>query len=206
MSPGDWLAAVVTKPATSPNNVSTDADALVVYASTHGHTARIAGRIAHAMREAGLEVDLRDVASAADVQPDRYDVVVVGALLHKEHHQKAIADWVSACREALEQRPSLFFSVSLSAAEDSEEGRAATQRCIDEFCVDTGWTPGRAEPIAGCLQYREYDVFTRQLMRLLMRKMGHPTDASQDYDYTDWDAVDELGREIAALAGVGAGA
>ncbi|HEV2060676.1 MAG TPA: hypothetical protein VGR11_15090 [Solirubrobacteraceae bacterium] len=40
-------------------------------------------------------------------------------------------------------------------------------------------------------------VFTRQLMRLLMKKMGHPTDTSHDYDYTDWDAVDRLGRELA---------
>ena len=36
------------------------------------------------------------------------------------------------------------------------------------------------------ISYREYDVFTRQLRRLLMRRMGHPTDASHDYDYTDW--------------------
>ncbi len=91
--------------------------------------------------------------------------------------------------------------MSLSAAEDSDEARAAARsRCIDEFCDETGWTPGRCEPIAGSLQYREYDVFTRQLMRLLMKRMGHPTDASHDYDYTDWDAVDRLGVEIAGLA------
>lgn len=178
-----------------------DADALVIYASTHGHTARIADRVAQAMRARGLAVDLRDVAHAIDVQPGHYDLVVVGASLHKERHQKAMADWVRARREALEQRPSLFFSVSLAAAEDSDEARAATQRCIDEFCADTGWTPRRTEAIAGCLQYREYDVFTRQLMRLLMRKMGHPTDASRDYDYTDWDAVDRLASEMATWAG-----
>ena len=43
-------------------------------------------------------------------------------------------------------------------------------------------------------------------MRLLMKRMGHPTDASQDYDYTDWDAVDRLGHEIAELAAAPAGA
>lgn len=194
-----WLS-VMTALADVSDHVFKDADALVVYASTHGHTAKIADRIAQSMRAQGLEVDLRDVASAVDVQPERYDVVVVGASLHKERHQQAIADWVGTRREALEQRPSLFFSVSLSAAEDSDEARAAAQHCIDRFCAETGWTPGRTEPIAGCLQYREYDVFTRQLMRLLMRKMGHPTDASQDYDYTDWDGVDQLGRDVAVLA------
>jgi len=193
---------VMTKLAPAPNHVPSAADALLVYASTHGHTARIAARIAQAMRTQGLVVDLRDVAGAGDAEPGSYDIMVVGASLHKEHHQHAIVEWVAARREALEQRPSLFFSVSLSAAEDSEESCAATQRCIDEFCAQTSWTPGQTERIAGCLQYREYDVFTRQLMRLMMRRMGLPTDASQDYDFTDWDAVDRLGREIAKLAGV----
>jgi len=87
-----------------------------------------------------------------------------------------------------------------SAAEDTDEAHAATQRCIDEFCAQTGWTPARTERIAGCLQYREYDFSTRQLMRLMMRRIGHPTDASHDYDYTDWDGVDRFGREVAALA------
>lgn len=196
----------MTESTAAPNDGFKDSNALVVYASTHGHTAKIAARIAQAMREQGLDVDLRDVAHAADAWPGRYDLVVVGASLHKERHQQEIADWVTHCRDALQQCPSVFFSVSLSAAEDTDEARAATQRCIDEFCVHTGWTPGRTERIAGCLQYREYDVFTRQLMRLLMKRMGHPTDASHDYDYTDWNAVDHLGREIAALAGSGAAA
>jgi hypothetical protein len=30
--------------------------------------------------------------------------------------------------------------------------------------------------------------------------MGHPTDASHDYDHTDRDVVDRLGHELAELA------
>ena len=175
--------------------------ALVVYASTHSHTAKIAARIAQAMVEQHVAVDLRDVADAADADPGDYDVVIVGASLHKEAHQRAMVEWVRTRSAGLEQRPSVFFSVSLKAADNSDESRAATQHCIDEFCAQTGWTPGQTEAIAGCLQYREYDVFTRQLMRLLMRRMGHPTNATQDYDYTDWAAVDRLGHQIGALAG-----
>lgn len=43
-------------------------------------------------------------------------------------------------------------------------------------------------------------------MRLLMRRGHHPTDASRDYDHTDWRGVDRLGNEIAELAGVPVGA
>lgn len=188
----------MTEHATSPDHVLKDAEALVVYASTHGHTTKIAARLADAIRGEGLAVDLCDAWQAGHATPRRYDLVVVGGSLHKEHHQKELVDWVIAHRDALAGVPSVFFSVSLSAAEDSPESHAATQRCIDAFCKQTGWTPTRTERIAGALQYREYDVFTRQLMRLLMKHKGRPTDASQDYDYTDWDAVERLGRELAA--------
>jgi menaquinone-dependent protoporphyrinogen oxidase len=97
-------------------------------------------------------------------------------------------------------------SRAATTSSSSRRARAATQHCIDEFCTQTGWTPTQTEPIAGCLQYREYDLFTRQLMRLLMKRMGHPTDASHDYDYTDWEAVDRFGRELAHLAGTTASA
>jgi menaquinone-dependent protoporphyrinogen oxidase len=193
-----WLQAMSHD--STPTPLRAGATALLVYASTHGHTAKIAARLADTLRAEGLEVDLRDVTSAGDAWPTRYDVVVVGASLHKERHQKEIVSWVIERREALAQPPSVFFSVSLSAAEDTEQSRAATQGCIDAFIAQTGWLPTRAEPIAGCLQYREYDVFTRQLMRLLMRSKGHPTDVSHDHDYTDWDAVDGLAHEIGRLA------
>ena len=188
------------------NSSSRAPKALLVYASTHGHTAKIAARVAQAMRAEGLDVDVRAVEGTADADPADYDVVIVGASLHKQHHQREIVDWTRDHRLALAARPSVFLSVSLSAAEDTAASRAATQHCIDEFCDDTGWRPQRTEAVAGCLQYREYDVFTRQLMRLLMKRMGHPTDASHDYDYTDWDALDELGREISQLAATTAAA
>ena len=38
-------------------------------------------------------------------------------------------------------------------------------------------------------------------MRLLMRRMPHPTDASRDYDYTDWDAVGLWAHEFAGMIG-----
>ena len=191
---------------TASDHVFKDADALVVYATTHGHTAKIAARLAEAMRGAGLDVDLRETWRAADAEPGRYDLVVVAGSLHKEHHQKDLVAWVADRRDALAGIPSAFLSVSLSAAEDTPEAHAATQRCIDAFCEETGWTPTRSERIAGALQYREYDVFTRQLMRLLMKRMGHPTDASRDYDYTDWDGIDRIGRELAAMTASTAGA
>lgn len=174
---------------------------LLLYASTHGHTARIAGRIAEAVRGADIEVDVRDAKRDAPAELSQYDGVVVGASLHGAHHQHEIVDWVKDHLEPLEDRQTAFFSVSLTAAEDTEEAREATRKCIEDFEAETGWRPGRTVAVAGALQYREYDVFTRTLIRLMMKRGGHPTDTSHDHDYTDWDAVDRFGREFAeALA------
>lgn len=182
------------------------ADLLLIYTSTHGHTAKIAERLAAAMREAGGDVDVIDAKASPDVQAAGYAAVVAGGSLHQETHQRELVDWVKRNRDALQALPTAFFSVSLTAAEDSEESREATQRCVDDFVEETGWTPGRTEAIAGALQYLEYDRFTRAMIRLLMKRGGHPTDTSRDYDYTDWEAVDRLGRELASLgAAAGAG-
>ena len=175
--------------------------ALVVYASTHGHTAKIAARIAQAMVGEHVAVDLRDVADAADADPGDYDVVVVGASLHKEHHQRAIVDWVTARSAALEQRPSVFFSVSLSAADDSDKSRAATQHCIDEFCAQTAGRPDRPRPSPAACSTASTTSSPASSCACSCAGWDHPTNAAQDYDYTDWDAVDRLGRQIGALAG-----
>jgi menaquinone-dependent protoporphyrinogen oxidase len=176
------------------------ADVLLVFASTHGHTAKIAERVADGLRAVGVgEVHVRDAADAGGIDPAAYEAVIVGGSLHAGHHQEQLVDWVTSHRAALADRLSAFFSVSLTAADDTDEARAATQRCIDDFLAETGWTPARSVAIAGALQYREYSVFTRTLMRLMMRRGGHPTDTSHDYDYTDWDAVERFGREFATL-------
>jgi menaquinone-dependent protoporphyrinogen oxidase len=138
---------------------------LVVYASTHGHIEKIAGRIGDAIRQEGVEADVRDVKDAADADPADYDGVIVAASLHGASHQRETADCVAANGASLASLPTAFVSVSLTAAEDTEEAREAAQRCIDDFLKQTDWAPGQTIPIAGALQYREHDVYTRTLMR-----------------------------------------
>jgi menaquinone-dependent protoporphyrinogen oxidase len=172
---------------------------LVLYASTHGHTAKIAARIAAALEADGATVDLRELrANETEPAPPDYDAVILGASIHAGHHQRALVQWAERHHTALDLTPSAFFSVCLTAADDTDESRAATRGYIDDFVEQTGWTPGRSVTFAGAVQYREYGVATRAVMRLLMRHMHHPTDASQDHDYTDWDAVERWAHELAA--------
>jgi menaquinone-dependent protoporphyrinogen oxidase len=171
---------------------------LIVYGTTHGHTEKIAARIGEAAESQGAGVLVRRVDEMDD-SPAGYDAVIVGASIHAGHHQREVIDWVKRHRDELEGKPNAFFSVSLSAAEDTDESREANRKYIDDFTDETGWTPAESVIFAGALQYLEYDFMTRLLMRLLMRRDGHPTDTSQDYDYTDWEAVEEFGRRCAEM-------
>jgi menaquinone-dependent protoporphyrinogen oxidase len=172
---------------------------LVLYASTHGHTAKIAARIAATLEDDGATVDLQQLdAVETELAPSDYDAVVLGASIHAGHHQRALVKWAEQHHTALGLTPSAFFSVCLTAADDDEESRTATRGYLDDLVERTGWTPGHSTTFAGALQYREYDVATRALMRLLMRRQHHPTDTSQDYDYTDWGAVDRWAHELTA--------
>jgi menaquinone-dependent protoporphyrinogen oxidase len=94
--------------------------------------------------------------------------------------------------------PSALFSVTLAAADDTDEARKAARDYLDDFEDDSGWTPRLRASFAGALQYREYDFVTRLVMRLMMAHFHRPTDISHDYDYTDWDAVDRFAHECAA--------
>ena len=174
-------------------------EVLVLFGSKHGHTQKVAMRIARALEHDGVRTHLHDAEGLAELAPQRYDGAIVGASIHAGHYQRAIVEWAKEHRTTLSTMPSAFFSVCLTAADDTDESREATRRYIDEFLDETGWIPRRTATFAGALQYREYDFVTRLLVRLMMRKAGHPTDVRQDYDYTDWGAVDRFGHECSAM-------
>ena len=175
---------------------------LIVYASTHGHTGRIAARIAAVLEAAGADADLRAVADAGDCDPRAYDAVIAGGSIHLGSHQDELVAWARGNARLLNGRPSAFFSVCLAVADDSDEAREQARTWIDDFADDTGWTPRVTASFAGALQYCEYDPFTRLLMRLLMARGDHPTDIRQDVDYTDWAAVEAFARTVADLAAI----
>jgi menaquinone-dependent protoporphyrinogen oxidase len=173
--------------------------ALVLYASTHGHTGRIAARVGDVLRDTGRDVRVVDVQKSARVDPADFDLVVVGASVHMGHHQADVVTWLRANRAALAAVPVALFSVSLTAADDGDEARAATREYTDELLEQTGLDPLRTVAFGGALQYREYNLPTRVLLRLIARRKGLATDASVDADYTDWDAVEAFARELPAL-------
>jgi menaquinone-dependent protoporphyrinogen oxidase len=177
-----------------------DPRALVIYGTTHGQTAKIAGRIADTLIDCGVRVTLHAAGDGRDPRPDDFDGVIVAASVHRAAHQPAIVDYARRHRDVLNAHPSALVSVSLTAADDTHQARAATAEMIDKLISKTDWIPAATLGAAGALQFYDYDFMTRLLMRLTARQHGM-TDTSHDHEFTDWGAVEGFAREFAATLG-----
>jgi menaquinone-dependent protoporphyrinogen oxidase len=170
----------------------------VFYASGEGQTRRIAERLAVWLRERGLDSEALDVSGPQARQMDWTGVrgVLVGASLHAGRHQKAAAAFVRRHRDALNARPSAFFSVSLSAASTHPEEVAAATKIAHDFVTAAAWHPDQVLPVAGRLAYTQYGLLKRWLMKRIAQKEGGPTDTSRDHELTRWDDVSALALEM----------
>jgi menaquinone-dependent protoporphyrinogen oxidase len=170
---------------------------LILYATTHGHTARVAAHLAAVLGTAGVATQRHRLgAHPGDISPSGFDGVVVAGSVHHGRHQHDVVEWVRAHHLELTLRPTAFVSVSLSAAGDGDEARADARRMIDEFIEDTDWTPDAVAAVPGAVRVRGIDLPTRAL-RLVARRHGGTRPRAEEHDFTDWDAVDRLARELA---------
>jgi menaquinone-dependent protoporphyrinogen oxidase len=81
---------------------------LVVYASKHGATRGIAGRIAASLRTAGCKADVRPVKDAGDLAA--YDAFVIGSAAYELHWRKEATEFVRRNTKVLAARPVWLFS------------------------------------------------------------------------------------------------
>lgn len=164
-------------------------DVLVAYASVEGHTARVAQRIAELLRSRGHRVDVVAAGDAPELSD--YAGVIVGASVHYGRHPACLGRWLRRHAPVLKERRSAFFSVSLGAK----------QRYATRFLRQARWRPQMAAVFPGALQYSKYGPLKRAVVRAFAWIAGHDTDASQDYDYTDWEAVDDFAAAFAERLG-----
>lgn len=172
---------------------------LVIYSTIDGQTRRVAERVALMASRAGHQARIVGVDEGGlDLLIAASDIVVIGGGIRYGHYTRALENAVRGNRDAIAARPNAFFSVCLSAGGHGGARPATAWAYVDEFISRTGWQPGRIASFAGALQYSKYNPFIKFMMRLILGIAGGETDASHDYEYTDWAAVERFGAEMAA--------
>jgi menaquinone-dependent protoporphyrinogen oxidase len=175
---------------------------LVAHATTNGHTARVAAHVAARLRAAGHDVLAGDVDDLRLAHVAAFDAVVVAGSVHLGRHQARLVRWLRERHGALGRVPCALLSVSLTAVDAPCDPAAAAEcrRMIDDLCEETGVFPRIVRPVGGALRYTDYDAVTRAVVHQKARAAGFDEPADRDYDLTDWDAVDAVADEVAALA------
>ena len=134
--------------------MSTSITVPVFYATTEGHTRRIAEQIASTLRQQGLDSEARDLsAGLPPIDWLTIHGVVVGASIYAGRHQKVAEDFAKAEARHLAVRPSAFFSVSLSAGSRKPAEVEAARALATGFVKAAGWEPRRVACFAGKLAY-----------------------------------------------------
>jgi menaquinone-dependent protoporphyrinogen oxidase len=168
---------------------------LIVYGTTEGQTRKIAEHVAGCLRAGDHDVGLYDSARPLqDLEVTNFDAVVVVASIHQQVHQESVTNFVRTHLAQLTPKPTLFVSVSLSAAFD--EGKRDAMGYVDQFIADAGWRPTQTLLVAGALRYSQYDYYEEQIIEHLVLKGREITERQGDCELTDWDG---LSRDVEAF-------
>jgi menaquinone-dependent protoporphyrinogen oxidase len=169
---------------------------LVLFSTFDGQTEAIARRVAANLAAAGHVIRVLPVGSRlAGEEIAAHDAVVMGGAIRYGRFSQALLAIARSRAEELGSRPNAFFCVSLSARPGGNPAEVA--RYFEDFAARTGWQPNERASFAGALPYTRYNPFIRFMMRLISRATGGDTDASRDYEYTDWSAVDRFAERFA---------
>ena len=173
-------------------------DILVIYGTTDGHTAKVAAFLGEHLRALGHDVEVDDAREPRrDPHAADFDAVIVAASVHVSGYQQAVRKWVRSNVADLATRPNAFLSVCMGIVQGTDRVRADLDAIVQRFVAHTGWKPQRVEFVAGAIPYSRYGIIKRLIMQYMSRQAGVRTSPSQDYEYTDWEALRRFAADFA---------
>ena len=165
---------------------------LIAYATTEGHTRKIAHHITTFLKERGHDAQDYDCGTPEE-GPDvgSFDAFVLAGSIHQEKHQPYLVDYAKDNLDALQNKPSALVSVSLSAS--MQDGEAAAKKYVEEFTQETGWEPQKVHLAGGAIRFVEYDFYKQFTIKYMVLKGKEMPDSSVgNPEYTDWGALDDF--------------
>ena len=173
---------------------------LVVYASKHGATRGIAGRIAAGLRTAGCQAEVRPVQDAGDLAA--YDAFVIGSAAYESRWRKEATEFVRRNTKVLAARPVwLFSSGPLGTGPADAKGRdlrtVTVPKEIPEFTQ--ALHPRGHHVFFGALDPAKLTFAERSLRKLPAARAALP-----EGDFRDWPEIDDwaagIARDLATAA------
>lgn len=111
------------------------ATVLVVYATKYGSTEELAGAVAAALRERGVDTELTRADAVSSL--DGYSAVVIGSALYNHKWHKDAASFVERQRAALGRLPVAVFTIG--PVNDTPEEFDAARGQLDSLLARWDW-------------------------------------------------------------------
>lgn len=173
---------------------------LIVYATVHGHTRRVAERMARTLTAAGVDAEAADLERTSDpLASEGLRGVILAGPVRFGRHPRSLLRFAKRNRAALNRLPSAFVSVSGAASADEPAAREECRAYAEGFTNGTGWIPDRTLCAGGAFAFTRYNPLVRIVMRSISKKKGLSADTRRDRVYTDWDAVDRFAAALGRL-------
>ena len=171
---------------------------LILYATTDGHTLKICHRLTQVIEQAGHRVTLTAIGDTRQMDLPSFDKIVIGASVRYGKHQRQVFDFIENHRPLLDSKANAFFSVNI-VARKPEKNRPETNPYLLKFLKQIKWKPQRLAVFAGKLDYPRYRFFDRLMIRFIMLLTKGPTDPGTVVEFTDWQRVEEFGRQLSDM-------
>jgi menaquinone-dependent protoporphyrinogen oxidase len=163
---------------------------LVLFSTTEGHTRKLAMFVAARLRGYSHKVELSDATDLDLPDAGRFDAALLLASVHLGRYQRSFIEFVRKYHDALNLMPSAFISVSLSAAGDNPSDLAGIRECVGRLEHETLWHPGAVHHAGGAMRFSAYRFFTKLAIGYIARRRGKSVKTSEDYDLTDYTALE----------------
>jgi menaquinone-dependent protoporphyrinogen oxidase len=170
---------------------------LIVFATRHGQAAKVANRIARVAGSlAGVRCTTCDLSIEANPSVTEFDgVIVVGSVVFGRH-PRPLVRFLKRHYDALGSKHAALVSVSNASA--SPAGHEEASEYVARLLQQVHWLPSAVEYVAGAIPFSRYGRFTRWIVLRTTRQNGRDLDPARDYEFTDWDAVDEFAQRFTA--------
>ena len=167
---------------------------LIIYSSTDGQTKKICETIKdNLLNKESFKIESID--DSLNINLSDYDQIIIGASIRYGKHSSKIYNFIKKNKHILETKKTAFFSVNV-VARKTEKSTPHTNPYVKKFLNKTDWKPTKIGVFAGKVDYPNYNILNKNIIKLIMFITKGPTDTNNYYEFTNWDNVKKFANEF----------
>ena len=170
---------------------------LIAYSSRFGHSLKIAEEMSNVFKNNHVAVDICNLETVATLPHpmNEYNAVIIAASIRYGKFHEKLNEFIVQYRNELKNTLDVFIPINLVARKPHKR-LLENNNYVNKFLAEVGWQPSKINIMPGALEYPKYNFLDRSMIKFIMWMTKGEMDTSKTIDYTDWDEVRALTKEI----------